>query len=219
MVSSFKIQDPSFKIDNSHHHHTVFQWKGFTVENHYDFVNVHVHRSSRELEGLFKEIAGQARNEEVPANLHALFLIRHMMSHFTGASMSLRQILDWGFFVKAHHDEVDWKWLVEVLEEYHMKEFFECVNAICVEDLGFYPSEFKNLRVQEVQGVLKERVLNDTLSPEFSEETPKHVWKRVAFKYRRWKSNRWKRELCYEDGQWKTFWGGVWNHLLKPAGI
>ena len=121
--------------------------------------------------------------------------------------------------MKAHHEEVDWKWLVEVLEKYHMKEFFDCVNAICVEDLGFHPLEFKGLRVQEVQGVLKERVLNDTLCPEFDEETPKNVWKRVPFKYRRWKANRWKRELCYEDGQLHSFLGGVWNHLLKPAGI
>ena len=152
------------KIDNSHHHHTVFEWEGFTVENHYDFVNVHVHESSRELESIFKELANTddclqltAYGLMPSANLHALFLIRHMMSHFTGASMSLRQILDWGFFVKAHHDEVDWKWLVEVLEEYHMKEFFECVNAICVEDLGFDKVEGLGLRVE---GRLKERVLS-----------------------------------------------------------
>ena len=229
MVQEYKVQ--GFKVDNSHHHHTVFQWQGFTVENHYDFVNVHVHRSSRELEGIFKSLvfkveslesvdSGEFKVNFPPANLHALFLVRHMVSHFSGASMSLRQVLDWGFFVKAHSEEVDWKWLTEVLEKYHMKAFFDCVNAICVEDLGFHPLEFKGLRVQEVQGSeMKQRVLNDTLSPEFSEETPKHVWERVPFKYRRWKANRWKRELCYEDGQLRTFLGGVWNHLLKPAGI
>ena len=232
MFEEFKKFE-GFKIDNSHHHHTVFQWQGFTVENHYDFVNVHVHRSSRELEGIFKGLAhtedaflghtDSTDNTDIclpPANLHALFLIRHMVSHFSGVSMSLRQVLDWGFFVKAHHEEVDWKWLTEVLEKYLMKAFFDCVNAICVEDLGFHPLEFKGLRVQEVQGSeMKQRVLNDTLSPEFSEEMPKHVWKRVPFKYRRWKSNSWKRELCYEDGQLRTFLCGVWNHLLKPAGI
>ncbi len=233
MVSSFRFQDPSFKIDNSHHHHTVFEWNGFTVENHYDFLNVHHHKSNVELEAILKSLAhtdstcfrhtDSTDNTDIclpPANLHALFLIRHLVSHFSGASMSLRQVLDWGFFVKAHHYEVDWKWLTEVLEKYHMKEFFDCVNAICVEDLGFHPLEFKGLRVQEVQGSeMKQRVLNDTLSPEFSEETPKHVWKRVPFKYRRWRANRWKRELCYEDGQLHSFLGGVWNHLLKPAGI
>lgn len=57
MVSSFRFQDPSFKIDNSHHHHTVFQWQGFTVENHYDFLNVHHHKSNVELEAILKSLA------------------------------------------------------------------------------------------------------------------------------------------------------------------
>ena len=220
------------KVDNSHHHHTVFQWQGFTVENHYDFVNVHVHRSSRELDAIFKNLAFQDSGFKFQdtsniihlpsyislpsANLHALFLIRHMVCHFCGASISLRQVLDWGFFLKTHHGEVDWKWLVDVLEKYHMKEFFDCVNAICVEELGFDASSFPYIQFNPF---VKERILKDTLAPEFETKTPKNVWKRVPFKYRRWKANKWKRELCYEDGQWKTFWGGVWNHLLKPAGI
>lgn len=221
MVQEFKEQ--GFKVDRSHHHHTVFQWQGFTVENHYDFVNVHVHRSSRELETILKKIANTndclpltAYGLMPPANLHALFLVRHMLSHFSGASMSLRQVLDWGFFVKAHHEEVDWKWLVEVLEKYHMKEFFDCENAICVDELGFNASGFPYIQFNPF---VKERILKDTLAPEFETKTPKNVWKRVPFKFRRWKANQWKRELCYEDGQFRTFMGGVWNHLLKPAGI
>lgn len=226
------------KVDNSHHHHTVFQWQGFTVENHYDFVNVHVHESSRELESIFKRLANKddclpltAYGLMPPANLHALFLVRHMVSHFTGSNITLRQVLDWAFFVEKHGNEVDWGWLEGLLDKYHMKAFFGCVNAICVEDLGFNKVEgwfdtltINWLRVESQLGSLefkklKERILSDTLTPEFDEETPKKVWKRMPFKYRRWKANRWKRELCYEDGQLRTFLGGVWNHLLKPAGI
>lgn len=55
MVQEYKVQ--GFKVDNSHHHHTVFQWQGFTVENHYDFVNIHHHKSNVELEKLFKELS------------------------------------------------------------------------------------------------------------------------------------------------------------------
>ena len=155
------------------------------------------------------------------ANLHALFLVRHMVSHFSGASMSLRQVLDWGFFVKAYGKEVDWKWLVEVLEKYHMKEFYDCINAICVDDLWFQDSCFKiqgSLRSKSSEN-LKERILNDTLSPEFDGVQPKGLIRRVPFKYRRWKANAWKRELCYAESEKSSFWGGVWNHLLKPAGI
>ena len=50
------VREKGIKIDNSHHHHTVFSWMGFTVENHYDFINIHHHRSNAELEKIFKKL-------------------------------------------------------------------------------------------------------------------------------------------------------------------
>ena len=119
--------------------------------------------------------------------------------------------------------DVDWEWLLPLLEQYHMKEFFDCINAICVEDLGFANTNFTNhtngsLRSKSLEN-LKERILNDTLSPEFDEVQPKGLIRRVPFKYRRWKANAWKRELCYAESEKSSFWGGVWNHILEPAGI
>lgn len=66
---------------------------------------------------------------------------------------------------------------------------------------------------------LKERILNDTLSSEFDGVQPKGLIRRVPFKYCRWKANAWKRELCYAESERSSLWGGVWNHLLKPASI
>ena len=219
----------NIKIDNSHHHHTIFNWNGFMVENHYDFINVHHYKSSRELENIFKELGqddsrfimmnGQKVYTPSP-NLHALFLIRHMVSHFSSIQLNLRQILDWGFFVEKHGDEVDWVWLLPVLDQYHMKNFFDCINAICVNDLGFANTNYTNgsLRSKSLEN-LKERILKDILSPEFDGVQPQGLIHRVPFKYRRWKANAWKRELCYAESERSSFWGGVWNHMLKPASI
>lgn len=33
-------------VDDNHHHHTVFHWLDFMVENHYDFINVFNHSDS-----------------------------------------------------------------------------------------------------------------------------------------------------------------------------
>ena len=218
MFEEFKKFE-GFKIDNSHHHHTVFQWQGFTVENHYDFLNVHHHKSNVELEALLKEIADDGLQLTVygllpSANFNALFLLRHAMSHFASAGMNLRQLLDWAFFVEKHGEEVDWDWLQGVLKKYGMLKMFNVMNAICVEDLGF---DCLPLTAYGLQ--LKERVLNDILSREFDEATPKHVWKRVPFKYRRWKANAWKHELCFSDSMKSAFWSGVKNHLMKPSSI
>lgn len=220
MVQEFKGQ--GFKVDNSHHHHTVFQWQGFTVENHYDFVNVHHQKSNVELERIFKELTDDglplmACCLQPSANLHALFLIKHMASHFSTERITIRQVLDWGFFVEKHGFEVDWEWLRLLMVKFHMDEFFDCINLICVEDLRFDKHVFYYL--SEAKSELKERILYDILKPEFSEPEPKHVWKRIPFKYRRWKANEWKHELCYNESMRSSFWSGVWNHLLKPASI
>ena len=218
-------REKGIKIDNSHHHHTVFYWGDFMVENHYDFVNVHAHKSSAELEIVFKELgADDSHSVEVlgetiylpSPNLHALFLIRHMVSHFAAAKITLRQVLDWAFFVEKHTDEVDWKWLDGMIVKFHMKEFVSCINAICVEDLGFSVDIFP-----EVQSVpeLKERVLADILEPEYTAAEPRGFLPRVIYKYKRWQGNAWKQEMCYGESRSSAFWSGIWAKILKPSSI
>lgn len=229
-VDDVLVREKGIKIDNSHHHHTVFNWMGFTVENHYDFVNVHAHKSSAELEKVFKEFGeddshsvevkgddstGSATKVYLPSpNLHALFLIRHMVSHFAAAEITLRQVLDWAFFVEKHTNEMDWEWLGGMLVKYHMREFFSCINAICVEDLGFSPTIFP--AVQFLPS-MKEKVLNDILEPEYTAAEPEGLMKRMVYKYRRWQGNAWKQRLCYSESRWSAFWTGVWAKILKPA--
>lgn len=213
------------EINCRHHHHTVFEWDGFAVENHYDFVNVFAHKSSRKLEKIFKEL-GQDDGHSVVVNdekvylpspnLHALFLIRHMLSHFAATEINLRQVLDWAFFVEKHTNEVDWDWLDCVLKDYHMKDFFNCINAICVDNLGFSASIFP--LVQFLPG-LKERMLNDILDPKFPTDEPKGLFVRMAYKLRRWQGNAWKQKMCYGESRWSAFCSGIWAKILKPASI
>ena len=237
-------------IDNSHHHHTVFDWKGFMVENHYDFINVHHHRSNADYEKILKQLGDERytndndnlnpnpnlndglninankgmRHECVDVdgakvylpspNLHALFLLKHMMLHFASEEINLRQILDWAFFVKAHGEDVDWAMVKEVMEKFGMSQMFCIINRICVDNLGF---DF-NLDL-DCDMMLKERVLNEVLSPEFTDEAPSSFLPRLAFKYKRWRANEWKHRLCYNESMWSAFWSGVWNHMLKPKSI
>ena len=213
------------KVDTSHHHHTVFYWKDFMVENHYDFLNVHHHKSNPEFERILKDLGrddsfhtdldGQTLYLPSP-NLHALFLLRHEMAHFAATDITLRHLLDWAFFVQKHGSEVDWSWLESMLGRFGMKQMYLIFNAICVEDLGFEPGLFN---CEGVDSAIKERVLNEIISPEFGGETPKRLLPRVLFKYRRWKANGWKHKLCYRDSLWSSFWSGVVGHLLKPSSI
>lgn len=216
------VKERGIEIDSSHHHHTIFYWGVFMVENHYDFVNVHAHRSSTEMEKVFKDL-GQDDSHVVEvfgekvylpsANLHALFLIKHMVSHFAAAEISLRQVLDWAFFVEKHTEEIDWGWLKGMIDKFSMNDFVCCINAICVEDLGFDATIFNGVQFNHQ---LKDRVLNDIISPAYGTTEPKGLIKKWAYKYRRWKGNAWKHDMCYGEGRWESFWTLLKSHLMKP---
>lgn len=218
-------REKGIKVDTSHHHHTVFNWRDFMVENHYDFVNVHGHKSSTELEKVFKELGANdshfvdvyGEKVYIPSpNLHALFLIRHMVSHFAAAEVSLRQVLDWAFFVEKHTKEIDWEWLLGILDKYHMRDFFNLINAICVDDLGFGADIFP---IVHFLLELKERVLEDILDPAYGAKEPSSFVPRIIYKYRRWQGNAWKQKLCYSESRWESFWKGLWAHILKPSSL
>ena len=213
------------EIDKKHEHHTVFYWNDFMVENHYDFINTRRHKSHYGLENVFKELGAddshycELYGEKVylpSPNLHALFLVRHILKHFAAVEISLRQVLDWAFFVEKHSKEIDWNWLDEMLDKYNMKDFYGCLNAICVEDLGFDACLFN-----EVQFIpsIKAKVLDDILFPRYPLAEPKGFLRKYAYKYHRWKGNEWKHRLCYKESRWTEFWQGIIAHVFKPTGV
>ena len=218
-------REKGIEVDNSHHHHTVFNWGDFTIENHYDFVNVHADKSSAKIEEIFKDLGKDdshsvlINGEKVylpSPNLHALFLLRHAVSHFASSNINIRQVLDWGFFVKKYTKDVDWEWLLGLLDKFHMKDFFNCLNAICVDDLGFDTCIFPEIRYLPE---MKDKVIEDILNPNYSIEEPVRLIPRLVYKYRRWQGNAWKQELCYSESRWSAFWSGIWGHLLKPKSL
>lgn len=220
-----KCLTESTEIDNSHHHHTVFNWKGFTVENHYDFINVHHHRSHTGFEKILKEL-GQDGSHSIELggekvylpspNLHALFLLKHAALHFVGTELTFRQILDWAFFVQKHGVEVDWKMLLPIIEEHGMMPFLNIINAICVGELGFDARIFPTVQFHPEQ---KDRVVDEIFASVYDGDKDKNLLRRSINRYRRWKGNAWKHDLCYKESMWSAFWSGVWSHLMKPSSI
>ncbi len=221
-------REKGIKVDTSEHHHTVFWWKGYMVENHYDFVIEYATKSNSLLEPVFKELGmddsrsvlvNSAKVYLPTPNLNALFLLRHSLMEFVGTGISLRLLLDWAFFWKVEYKNIDKSWLLRIVEEHGMKDFFHIINKICVEDLGFDESIFP--RTKSKKEYLKDRVLNECLLPEYDKLAAhqKGMLKRVAFKCRRWKAGCWKRELCYKEGQLESFFWSVRMHLMKPRSI
>ena len=218
------VKEKGVEIDYGHNVHTVFNWGGFMVENHYEFFDQRRYRSLAKMEQELEKMADDSSSIEVQgakvyvpsANLHALFLIIHALNHFASIGISLRQVLDWAFFVEKHTKEIDWEWLNNIVEEYHMKDFIGCINAICVENFGFDASIFHGVQFNPA---IKDRVLSEIITPEYGNDLPQNLNPRLLFKYKRWRGSSWKRDLCYNESRWASFRNGFWGHLMKPKTI
>lgn len=217
--------EKGIRTDNSHHHHTVFDWQGFAVENHYDFVNVHQNRTNAKIEKIFKKLGeDDARcvvlhGERVympSPNLHALFLLKHAALHFVNTELTFRQVLDWAFFVEKHGKEVDWAWLLPVVDGHGMTPFLNIMDAICAEELGF---DVRLFPAVQSDPAVKNRVVDEIFASVYEGDEPGNVLQRQISRYRRWKGNAWKHKLCYKESMWSAFWSGVWAHLMKPKTI
>ena len=215
------------EIDEDKHHHTVFYLDGVMVENHYDFLNVHAHRSNRVIEARLQQLTQQdmetveVDGEQVylpSPDFHALFMLRHSAAHFAAERIVIRHLLDWRYFVEKYTNQIDWQSLQAMAKRLNMHRFLSCMNAICIDRLGM-TQECVPAFERDVE--LEERVWNEILQPEFSESKPKDAgylssW---GYMFRRWWANRWKHKIVYSEGLVTTFLVQLWSHLLKPKSL
>lgn len=209
------------KIEDGHEHHTIFNYMDFAVENHYDFINTKVMSYAVSLEKWFKQEANNAYVHNLSetivylpsAQLNAIFLMRHLGSHFSGSEATLRQILDWAFFIDNHSKEVDWDNAVAMLKSIGIYKFFCQINAICVDYLGISETKFPPIERDEY---LKKRIFQDILMPQIIKiDRSNGLLKVVALKIKRFLANGWKRKLVYNDSLLKQFLRGSIAHIRR----
>lgn len=194
-------------------HHTKFMLEGISVENHYDFVNTRIRKSSQRLEKVFKKLVEDQSNffeingqrVYLPSDkLNALFLLRHCAGHFSAEGVTLKTVLDWGLFVTGTHF-AEWDWLWDMAQQYNMHKFLMCLNAICIEDFGFDRTAFD---LRHYDSALKRRVLDEILhGPQFVKDAT--AWLRA----KRWWQHRWKHRICYSDSLLSSFFYSVKANL------
>lgn len=205
------------KVDRTHHHHTVFSFNGFSVENHYDFINVAAHKESAAIEKRLKELAEESIETQIDgvkfflpsANFNAIFLIRHAGAHFAGEKITLRQLLDWGLFIDKHTEDVDWETVLPFIREMGCWRFFCALNGICIDELGI---SAKKIPAFDRDLQLEQRVLNDILQPKFVASG-----NGTFFRLCRWCANVWKHRIVYREPLVPMFVRLAWSHLKGPV--
>lgn len=215
-------EELGIKVDNSHHHHTVFVYQGLTVENHYDFLNVYSHRSTKKIETYLKKLCyseyrtikvGGAEIYLPSINFDALFVLRHMAVEFAATGMNLRQVIDWGLFIKNYHTVVRWNEFLPMVKVANMHYFLDAINYICYTYLGFDRKIFQGFD-DDSYG---ERVFADLFNPENALPKQKGFIRYIVSRQQNWWRNRWRHRIVYSDSLLSTFVYQTYAHLIKPA--
>ena len=235
------------EVSNDAHHHSKYNYRGVTVESHYDFLNTHYPPSNRRYEALLKELVGT--KDTLPATCHplptfeVLFLLRHMAGHFAASRITLRDLVDWTLTCRALHDKVDWQLVEKTIVDYGMTDFVAALNAIAKQRLGAQLKSQKGEESKSQKNTLSlshpatlppchsvtqplshpatQSLLEHDIvygSPETDDKNADGLG-RLPWKLRRWRALAWKREMVYNDSPTRLLLASLTSHAEKPRSI
>ena len=193
-------------ISNEAHHHSKYNYRGVTVESHYDFVNSHYPPSNSRYEVLLKEL--------VPSpTFEVLFLLRHMAGHFAASRITLRDLVDWTLTCRALHDKVDWGMVEKTIHNFGMTAFVASLNNIATQRFGIqmptlsydHPATLSRIEKDIIYGSMDD-CEGDGIS-------------RMVWKMRRWEALKWKRKMVYNDSNFRLWFASLTAHAAKPRSI
>lgn len=195
------------EVRHNSHHHTKYDYRGVTIESHYDFLNVHYPPSNHRYEKMLKELAPSPTFE-------ILFLIRHMACHFAASRITLRDLTDWYLTCKALREQVDWHQVQGILKQYHMDTFASVLSAIIERQLD-YTMPLPGISLLDGDS----RVEHDLVYGDATDESDADGFSRLGWKLRRWRALSWKRHMVFGDSEWVLFLASLTSHAEKPHSI
>lgn len=200
------------KVDDEYYKHSVFAYKGLTVENHRYCCSVKRSKRTKELEsylvGMLKDYhplyITDTKLALPPTMFQALFMMEHANGHFLYSKMSLKHVCDWAMLRKAFKDTLDWEEFDKQCKRFGLKNFADCMNRLADYVIG-------TCTFNELQPIDK-RVLEDTfkevrLSPQ---KMKQRIEKAMGVLQSSWKF----KHFC-SDSMMKELTHSVWAYLKE----
>ena len=206
------VESIGCKVDVSYYKHSVFVYKGLTVENHRYCCSVKRSKRTREMEtylisllkGCVPQYIPDTKLAVPPQIFQALFMVEHANGHFLYSKMSMKHVCDWAMMRKAFKGTLDWVEFDWQCTRFGLKNFVECMNHLADYVLG--ERSYNDL------SPIDKRVLDDTfkemhLSPNLMKQ---RVDKAMGVLRSSWKF----KHFC-GDSMIKELTHSVWAYLRE----
>ena len=203
-------QELGARVRTDAHHHSKYDYRGVTVESHYDFVNRHTPWSNRRYEAMLKRLAPTATFE-------VLFLLRHMAGHFASSRITLRDLCDWYLTWRKKAGEIDLAEVERAVAQFQMRTFVTALGILVERHFGYRIPIVR----YALEDVVVERVERDIVyGSAGSQEHPVENLGRLTWKWRRYRANQWKYKLVYPSiSGLAILVSSLVSHTAKPQSI
>ena len=224
------LKKMGIKTSDYFNHHTQANFEGVLLENHYDFLSRSLHSNLLMDDELKRLVVSEGRQYPFRFNnpkvsnaygmsptMNAIFLMRHLATHFFSETVPLRMLYDWALFLQKYSTKVDWKKTFEMYKESGMPEFPCMIQGLLVSKLGL---NFSNCPMEPIYGDTTEKIWQSILEPPVSNPYRMYSIRYLLFETRTRLSNHWKHQIVFQkESYWKRFFGSVWGYSrLKLTG-
>ena len=203
-------QELGATIATDSHHHTKYNYRGITVESHYDFLNTHYPPSNKRYEAILKELSTL---DSQRSTFEVLFLLRHMGCHFAASRITLRDLVDWTLTCRALHDKADWDLVRQTMHDSGMEPFASALDTIAERQLGL-TLPFAPTGISDADERLERDIIYGTV-----DDCTADGLRRLRWKATRWRSLAWKRRMVYSDSGAALLLASLTSHAEKPRSI
>ncbi|MBO7578889.1 MAG: nucleotidyltransferase family protein [Prevotella sp.] len=224
------LKDIDVDFDEGFHHHSTGSLFDILLENHYDFVDRVNHKCNILIDDELKKLAVE-EGKNCPftfgdttidnaycmtPTMNAIFLIRHMSTHFASETIPLRMLYDWALFLKKDSGNVDWNRVLHIYEQSGMDYFAGMIQGILVEKFHINIAECP---IKPIMDATTERIWNsiiDSSSKTKGGRSLLGIVKEATTFFR----NRWKYKVAFPpESFWRLCLSFIWVHLKSRLKI
>ena len=218
------LNDIDVEFEKSFHHHSKGSLFDILLENHYDFIDRVNHKCNLLIDDDLKKLAVEEGKDYpftfenttidnaycMSPTMNAIFLIRHMSTHFASETIPLRMLYDWALFLKKDSGNVDWNRVLDVYERSGMARFAGMIQGILAENFHVSIAECP---IVPIIDATTERIWNSIIDSTSKPKKGKSLLGivREATTFFR---NRWKYKVAFpQESFWRLCLSFIWVHL------
>lgn len=200
--------------------HDIFDFEGLHIEHHSFFLGKRSESgrmANKKLLSLISEnTCRKTGNMYFPsADFNAIYILQHTVGHMSYEGATIRNVLDWGLFLKKDGDKVHWNDIRQFYAETSWTIGFNTLTRVSEMMLSIDLSMYY---IGTPDQALAKRMYDTILDTTLHKESHLPLIRRVLAKSRRLLSHRW----MYTSGMiparfWKeNVWGTLKEHISRP---